>query len=145
MYLNRLPNTPREIAVNVAFRNYGKFYSWGGDDPDGFDCSGLVIECLKSAGVIGRGLDYTASGLYTLFTPPSAGLEQVHGNLVFWKNSGGFIVHVEMIIARGFSIGASGGTSKTRTRENAIRDNAFIKIRPIFRNRPFAGYRDPFA
>jgi hypothetical protein len=46
------------------------------------------------------------------------------------------------------SIGASGGGAKTLTERDAIRDNAFVKVRPI--NGPgartgFLGYKDPFA
>ena len=144
MYLNRLPKTPREIAVWTALSYHKTFYTWGGDDPYGFDCSGLAIEALKAGGKIMRGMDYTAGGLYALFQPPGEGVEQMPGNLCFWKSSDGFIVHVEMVMAYGFSIGASGGGSKTKSHEDAIRDNAFIKIRPIERHRPFAGYRDPF-
>ena len=38
--------------LQTALAYLGTPYVWGGDDPSGFDCSGFVIECLKSAGLL---------------------------------------------------------------------------------------------
>ena len=51
----------RELFVDVLWNYLGTWYSWGGDDPEGFDCSGLVVEGLKSVGMIPRGGDATGS------------------------------------------------------------------------------------
>jgi hypothetical protein len=40
-------------------------------------------------------------------------------------------VHVEIAVNKHLAIGASGGGSKTLTEADAIRHNAFIKMRPI--------------
>jgi hypothetical protein len=124
-----IPRTRREIALFVAESNLGRWYSWGGDDPNqGFDCSGLMIEVLSAAGVFPRGDDTTAAGLRQRYQRVS---QPRPGDLLFWGEPP---THVEMVwvIVDGtvFTIGASGGGSRTRTREDAIRDNAFIKIRP---------------
>lgn len=129
----------RYMAVWVAKSFHGKFYSWGGDDPSGFDCSGLVIECLKSVGKLPRQFDTTAQGLYDMFAKTT--IPQM-GVLAFWGN--GKVEHVEICIDDTLCMGASGGGSKTLTKEDAIRDNAFVKVRPIKRDRPFIGFADPF-
>ena len=74
-------------------------------------------------------------------------------HLVFWK-SGGVIVHVEVVFSTHnpvLSIGAKGGGRFVQTIEDAIRNNAFIKIRPVFGRRwpsgsdmAIAGFVDPF-
>lgn len=130
--------TPKQVTITTALSYLGRPYVWGGDDPiDGFDCSGLVIECLKSAGALPRSGDWTAAQLYERFRRTT---EPGEGFLVFYGDP---INHVELCLDETFSIGASGGGSETTTRENAIRQNAYIKIRPI---RPGAfGFVDPFA
>ena len=45
----------------------GTFYLFGGSDPSGFDCSGLVIEVLKAVGILPHNYDETAQGLYLKF------------------------------------------------------------------------------
>ena len=60
--------TQRELAIKVAWRMWGGPYLWGGDDPmEGFDCSGLCVEILKSVGILPRNGDWNAHGLYRLF------------------------------------------------------------------------------
>ena len=122
----------RDIMVRQAFCYLGTPYRWGGDDPmTGFDCSGFVVELLKSVGLIKRNADYTASGLFGLFAKIQEGTRKQPGDLVFWKNKNGAIVHVEMYCGTGVAIGASSGSSKTMTVADAAAQNAFIKIRPI--------------
>ena len=131
----------RYRTVWIAKHYLGTFYSWGGDDPDGFDCSGFVIECLKSVGILPRKFDTTAAGLFNMFSKTTIPEE---GVLAFWGDEVGNVRHVEMCIDDRLCIGASGGNSKTITKADAIRDNAFVKIRPIARERPFIGFADPF-
>lgn len=129
----------RTIACMVAWQYLGNWYKWGGDDPSGFDCSGLVIEILKSVGVLMPGIDLTARDLFRNFRKVSA---PYMGTLVFYNTP---ISHVEFCMDSVYAIGASGGGKKTLTVEDAIRDNAFIKIRPIIRQRVISGYADPFV
>lgn len=123
--------TKRDLALKVAWSLHNTPYKWGGDDPmQGFDCSGFVVEILKSIGLISRGSDYTAQGLYELFKDREADSVFV-GTLVFWGRNRHSITHVEFGIDSGITMGASGGGSKTITTQDAIEQNAYIKIRPV--------------
>lgn len=129
----------RTSGLAYIMRFIGKWYKWAGDDPSGFDCSGLSVEFLKSAGIIDRQSDYTAHMLFGYFQDcqvkaPYAGCLSLH------LNNQGHATHVEICINRFQTVGASGGNSKTLTAEDAIRDNAFIKVRPIRGNM----FVDPF-
>ena len=125
----------KEIALQIAFKLLGKPYIWGGDDIiNGFDCSGFVIEVLKSVGILPRKGDWTAHDLSNKFKKVQ---KFEPGNLVFWDwNNDGRIDHVEMIFditetGTVLTIGASDGGPKTLTPKNAEDQNAYIKIRPI--------------
>lgn len=117
-------------------------YSWGGNDFYSVDCSGLVIEILKSVGILPHNFDDTAQGLYLRFK--SHKLDYMNaGYLVFWFKNGK-ANHVEMAVDEYHVIGASGGGSDTLTIANAVKHDAFVKMRPV-------GYRgseykivDPF-
>ena len=119
-------------------------YMWAGDDPSGFDCSGFVIELLKSIGCLGYSGDWTAEQLFAKFqyttTPES-------GDLIFWMNNSGNIVHVEVVYSSTLklSIGAAGGGSSTLDEEDAWEHNAYIRIRPYDgRGREIAGFLNPY-
>lgn len=120
----------RKWLVQTALAYLGAPYVWGGDDPSGFDCSGFVLECLKSAGVIGEHEDYTADSLMRIFVSHSV-KEPCEGALLFTLNDKGTATHVVICLDQYFQIGASGGTSKTADVKASWRDNAFVKIRPI--------------
>ena len=133
----------RDLFLKVAWSYHGTFYTWGGDDPSGFDCSGLAVECLKSVGKLPRKGDWTAAGLYHKFSD-SIIRKPCAGCLAFWKGSRGQIIHVEICVDNTHSIGASGGGSRTITRQDAIRHNAFIKVRPVLSRSHIGGFVDPF-
>jgi len=134
----------RELALKVAWSFLGTPYKWGGDDPmAGFDCSGFIIECLKSPGILPRGGDWTASQLASKFGMLPGAKILIPGDLVFWKNKKK-IIHVEMLITPHCSIGAGGGSSKTVTVADAIRQNAYIKVRPYGSRLGVGGFANPF-
>lgn len=129
----------REVFLWVLERHLNQPYLWGGNDPlAGFDCSGLVIEGLKSCGVLPRSGDWTADGLYHKFVrgqPIRAIGDLKPGTLLFWDwQNIGRKVHVEAVwsIVDGvpLTIGASGGGSKTISLAEAIAQDAYVKIRP---------------
>lgn len=89
-----------------------------------------MIEILQAIGILGPGQDYTAHDLYTIFKPFE--VEQGYeGCLVFWFNTEDQAKHVEMMVDSDFVIGASGGGSATVTLADAIKQNAFVKMRPL--------------
>lgn len=136
----------REIALYVWASYLNTPYRWGGDDPlEGVDCSGLVIEGIASAGLVPRQRwDSTAHDLlhkhfgdrdrFPLLNADSL----IRGALVFWSVDGkptSRIRHVEIVWTRAdgevFTLGASGGGSRTVDRVQAIKQNAYVKIRRI--------------
>ena len=135
----------RECAINYLQKWIGHFYLWQGDDPHGFDCSGLIVEVLQSVGLLKHKSDYSADMLYLKYNDRMRE-RGYKGCLVFWLNNAQTkAIHIEMMSDNLHTIGASGGGSKTKTIADAIRDNAFVKMRPL-------GYRglnykicDPFA
>lgn len=134
----------RAKAAEYAWSFLGLPYRWGGDDPiQGFDCSGLVIEVLQAVGLLPHGFDTTADGLYRRFKANEVARGYA-GCLVLWFNASGQAIHVELMIDDYHTIGASGGGSKTQSLQDAVEQNAFVKIRPVgYRGQ---GYRivDPF-
>ncbi|MEV7774418.1 C40 family peptidase [Kitasatospora sp. NPDC086791] len=74
----------KEAAVDYALAQLGKPYVWGGDGPSGYDCSGLVQQAYRRAGI---GLPRVADDQYAATTPISAG-QLRRGDLVFWSDSG---------------------------------------------------------
>jgi len=136
-------SSKKAYMIDIAMRFLGKFYIWGGDDPSGFDCSGFVIECLKSVGLLPRSGDWTAQSLWNLFQDKKTDFPR-GGCLVFWKNNHEKVIHVEICLNDELSIGASGGGSTTITIEDAIKQNAFIKVRPFRSRDNIAGFVNLF-
>lgn len=134
----------RVFAVDYMFSFVGVPYKFGGDNSAGFDCSGLACEMLKCVGLIDRGADYTAHSLYYIFEDKKV-KEPTEGCLIFFGNPKLKIHHVEIAVSDELSLGASGGGSHVLTTEDAIKHNAFVKVRSILKNRnkPCA-YIDPF-
>lgn len=106
-------------------------YKFGGDDPQGIDCSGFVIELLMAAGVWPKGKDSTALGLYQTFLNNSSYNRFDFGALVFFGKAFDAISHVAFGLNNKSMIEAGGGTNQTLTAIDASRDNAWVRIRPI--------------
>ena len=137
----------RRRAIVYLQKWIGHFYLWAGDDPSGFDCSGLILEVLKSVGLIRHKMDMTANMLYRWFNKNQT-VKPGPGKLVFWFGNdvrSNKAIHVEMMIDNDHTVGASGGGSATKTIQDAIKHNAFVKMRPL--NYRGMNYKicDPFA
>ncbi len=124
----------RQRFVREAMLYLRTPYIWGGDDPSGFDCSGLVVECLKAVGKLKEHEDLSANGLWERFKH----LEQPEprdGCMVFWFH-GDRAYHIAICEDRESCITANGGGRRVKTVEDAWRYNAFIKTRPIDHRKP---------
>lgn len=121
----------REYFVHVIAGYRGTPYLWGGDDQLGVDCSGLINEGAPLVGLLGAKEDRTAEGWYQHSKPLQPGEQALPGDLLFWKNADGKVIHVEMFFAwvdgAPKSIGASGGNSSTTSIARAQEQDAFVK------------------
>ncbi|MFI1518370.1 C40 family peptidase [Kitasatospora cineracea] len=88
-----------EAAVSYALAQVGKPYVWGGNGPNGFDCSGLVQQAFRRAGV---STPRVADDQYRAATPIGSGQLQ-RGDLVFWSSNGRIsgIHHVAIYLGDG--------------------------------------------
>ena len=150
--MNISPIAQREMAIEYAKHYIGTWYSWGGDSPDGFDCSGFCVEIGKAVGLFPRrkSFDLGSKDVYTFFEAKDVAVDVIRkGMFVFYTRADGLveasnIIHVEFALDNYFSIGASGGGSKTLSKADAIRDKAFIKVRPLHSRANLNFAVDPF-
>jgi len=128
-------NNIADEFVGYVEKWIGTPYTWAGDDFDGLDCSGLVMEGFKGVGEFGDAEDYSANGLYKIFkTRKCAEPEKPYkGCLVFWFNKKDRAIHVAVMKDSDLIIHAAGGGQLTETIEDAKRDNAYVKQRSLAR------------
>tara|TARA_R110000868_G_scaffold262381_10_gene520744 strand:- start:488 stop:934 length:447 start_codon:yes stop_codon:yes gene_type:complete len=120
-----------DMFVKCAFQWVGTPYRWGGDDPSGIDCSGLVQECLKSIGKNPPGGDKTADGIYRALLQYRKSSNAEKGCILFFGDHDEKITHTAIAIDRTFMVEAGGGGSRTKTTGDAWAQNAWVRIRPI--------------
>ncbi|MDQ5841092.1 MAG: C40 family peptidase [Chloroflexota bacterium] len=97
--------TPARIAVTFALAQRGKPYLWGGTGPDGYDCSGLMLQAWVRAG---HRLGRTTWDQIKAGTPTSQSALQP-GDLLLTPGSDGTLAspgHVGMFIGHGLVIHA---------------------------------------
>ena len=112
-------------------------YIWGGNSPlSGLDCSGMVIAVLSSVG-LQPPHDMTSQQLYGYFNGGNHGYERSDkisaGCLLFFGADDKHIKHVSIALDEDHMVEASGGSSRVKTLEDAIKYNAFVKISPVKR------------
>ena len=91
------------VAANYAAAKAtdpNTYYSWGGNGPYGFDCSGLTQQAFAAAGKSiprGSGAQYAGASQYVTLDNLQV------GDLVFWSNNGSAsgIYHVAVYIGDG--------------------------------------------
>lgn len=135
----------RIAALHYLETFLGTPYHWGGDDPmGGLDCSGLMVLVLQGVGRFPIPGDSSAEGLRQKYPAVSV---PIMGCLAFRENDKGKTVHVGMVwevLGDGtvLVIEAGGGDASTTDLAEAVKQNAFVKLRPVWAN---PHYADPFA
>ncbi len=126
-----------ELMLKYAKSQLGKPYIYGANGGGAYDCSGFVLEMLRSIGLIGRS-DMTAQQIYHHFNLPGnhQDLESTEqGDLVFYGKGLHKISHVAMVCEDEDSfiliVEAGGGNASTATLNKARKQGAQIRIRPI--------------
>jgi cell wall-associated NlpC family hydrolase len=115
----------------LAMKYLGIPYLWGGSNPmTGFDCSGLVMECLKAFGLQAHGNDLNSQGIYNWATVGGQIGKTGPGALVFFGKTKTAITHIGIMIDDRLMIEAAGGDSKTVTLDAAKAKGACVRIRP---------------
>ena len=112
-------------AAEYASNFIGWKYIWGGNDAhdNGFDCSGLVLECLRSVGLWGSS-DTSAQGIFTSFAAKGSIKETAQkGDFLFFGESRMKITHVAFALNDWQMIEAGGGDSTIK--------RGMVRIRPI--------------
>lgn len=93
----------RDDLVRYSRNELGAPYAWGGAEPGGFDCSGLVYYVYGKAGLQ---VPRTTEEQLAMSTPLDAG-ELKHGDLVFF-DTGFWQTHVGIYLGNGEFIHAPG-------------------------------------
>jgi cell wall-associated NlpC family hydrolase len=136
-----------ELFTFFMYSSMSKPYIWGGDDPiKGFDCSGLVLEWLKTCGFMPNHLDITAQGIYDYIKEKNTrfSLESLDkGCLLFFGKSNQTITHVAIAVSPKFMFEAGGGDSTTTSADTASKQNAYVRIRPIASRKDLICYLTP--
>ncbi|WP_313621748.1 C40 family peptidase [Achromobacter sp.] len=105
--------TLRDRVVQAGLEAIGTPYSWGGDDAEGFDCSGLVLYVFRE--IAGLELPRTARAQRSEGQTVSAKKELRPGDLVFFATRGrGVTSHVGIYIGQNKFVHAPRRGTKVR-------------------------------
>lgn len=121
--------------ADYALKFVGRPYIWGGDGSGkcggGFDCSGLVLECLWAIGKLPKG-DLTAQGIHDAIMDKSGHVVPrmyiAANDLLFFGKDLKHITHVAIAIGNGLMVEAGGGGSKCTSPANST---GMVRVRPI--------------
>jgi cell wall-associated NlpC family hydrolase len=120
-----------EFTLAYAISFLGKPYIWGGQSPEGVDCSGYAILVGQAEGIFPTGFDATAQGIYTYLKINGAReAKPSQGCFTFYGKDLQTISHVSICLDSFQVIEAGGGNSRTKTREDAAKIGAHVRIRP---------------
>ena len=103
------PVTRGDKAVLFAFHQLGKPYIWGGNGPDGYDCSGLTLKSWQAGA--GTSFARVANDQYHTAGGPVALKDLETGDLVFWGSNPGdwtSVYHAAMYVGGGRIVESTG-------------------------------------
>jgi cell wall-associated NlpC family hydrolase len=108
--------TLRDRVVQAGLDAIGTPYSWGGDDADGFDCSGLVLHVFRE--IAGLELPRTARAQRTAGESVANKQDLRPGDLVFFATRGrGVTSHVGIYLGQNKFVHAPRRGTKVRVDE----------------------------
>lgn len=132
--------------IEYALKFIGRPYICGGDGSGkcggGFDCSGLVLECLWAFGKMPKG-DLTAQKLNDKLFEKGwrQGLSIKEGDVLFFGKDLHHITHTALAIGDGLMIEAGSGGSKCTSPDKST---GMVWVRPIaWRDNLVAALREP--
>jgi cell wall-associated NlpC family hydrolase len=132
-----------EIAIRYAWQLVGAPYVWGGETPQGFDCSGFVQEILASVGLDPPG-DQTANAFLDIARVKWFPISTPERGAVCFYGKNGRASHIAFCPALGYIIEAGGGGSRTLTPADAAKHGAFVRVRPYNARKDLIGIFSPF-
>ena len=124
----------RLLFNQIVLSQLGKPYVWGSNGPDDFDCSGLAVYALRLVGAINEDDDYSAEMLRAKCRQLAHDEAPEAGDFAFYGRNGK-ATHVAIFIDDTRLVSASGGDSKCKTRKDAVKRGACVKVHQC------AGYR----
>ncbi len=121
--------------ISIAKKQLGDPYILGKSGPDSFDCSGLVVYCLRQVNVYTRRLNASGLSRTTSWTKVSSLDNVKRGDLLFFRSDDSSSVgHVGIYIGGGEMIDASSANGKVVRRSaksSYWRRNFVVARRPI--------------
>jgi cell wall-associated NlpC family hydrolase len=120
-----------EEIISFCKTKLGCPYIWGGNGPNFYDCSGLVLSALKRVDWFPVSADVTAQDLYRYLENDNWIEKLDRGSIVFFGKSKKHITHVGIALSQEEMINAAGGDSTTNTVERAFKRGARVEISPI--------------
>jgi peptidoglycan DL-endopeptidase CwlO len=114
--------TLAERVVQLARKQVGVPYVWGGASPSGFDCSGLVMWVYGRVGVT---LPHNAAALYAVGRAVKG--EPRPGDLVFFSGLG----HVGLYIGHGQMIHAPQSGRNVEVQDISDRSGSIVGVRRV--------------
>lgn len=118
-------------------------YRWGGSNPlTGFDCSGFVLELLKSIGAHPFP-DGSAQALYNHYRTNGSAMGVRAGALCFYGKSSTSISHVAFMINLNQILEAGAGDSSTVSIERAKEQGACVRLRPYLNRKDLVEILSP--